>query len=151
MKRRLFNLAAVVSLLLFVGTVAVWTRSYWNGYELCYHRGERLYEARATCGSFFISASQYQTVPQLLSFYSDPVNIMRADRLWRPRVERWQDGWELGVPGWIVCGACLLVSAFVIYRWRPTGVGNQCRICGYDLRESPNRCPECGTPRPAAT
>jgi hypothetical protein len=37
----------------------------------------------------------------------------------------------------------VLVDALIAYRKRMEGL---CRRCGYDLRASPVRCPECGTP-----
>jgi hypothetical protein len=51
------------------------------------------------------------------------------------------------VPYWIPIAAAggLLALSFAIRHRRPPG---HCRRCGYDLRASPDRCPECGTPAP---
>lgn len=44
-----------------------------------------------------------------------------------------------------VCGVWLAVE---VSRARSDrAMSNFCPVCGYDLRHSPDRCPECGTPR----
>ena len=52
--------------------------------------------------------------------------------------------------GWFVGGLLMLGSADRVarfaYRGRRPGA---CEHCGYDLRGSPGRCPECGTVAPA--
>ena len=51
-------------------------------------------------------------------------------------------GWIMFVLG---VGFVARFCAMVRWRtWRRQGPGF-CRICGYDLRATPNRCPECGT------
>lgn len=45
-----------------------------------------------------------------------------------------------------LCGTALLV---VIHLTRPKpAVAGTCPVCGYDMRSTPDRCPECGTPAP---
>ncbi|MGH7176479.1 MAG: hypothetical protein ACREJC_03775, partial [Tepidisphaeraceae bacterium] len=61
--------------------------------------------------------------------------------------------WGVAVPGW----ACIALSAVMPIRWivvfrrgrrEKKIAAGICLRCGYDLRSSPERCPECGDPRP---
>jgi hypothetical protein len=52
----------------------------------------------------------------------------------------------IGVPYWFVC----LALSLILFQWfrvqsrRKRLAKNRCLNCGYDLRASPERCPECG-------
>lgn len=59
----------------------------------------------------------------------------------------------IGVPHWFLMGCCaagLVVSVIRVRRGAWLSRHGYCRHCGYDLRASPERCPECGEPVPAA-
>jgi hypothetical protein len=53
---------------------------------------------------------------------------------------------RLGVPHWLFAVACAIlpIRSFVYRRPPPATPLTQCRTCGYDLRATPERCPECG-------
>lgn len=60
------------------------------------------------------------------------------------------DGWDLDFPHWVL----ILVTIFLPGFWlrgcflRPRITEGHCIECGYDLRATPDRCPECGTVPP---
>ena len=58
---------------------------------------------------------------------------------------------DLYVPYWLLTTLTLILPTFCTIRWlrhRSTAHRQHaglCPTCGYDLRATPNRCPECGT------
>lgn len=53
----------------------------------------------------------------------------------------------IAVPYWLLAGALALATWHLLRRAARAAPGC-CPVCGYDLRGSPERCPECGTPAP---
>ena len=64
------------------------------------------------------------------------------------RYTRWSDGsGELGVPLWaaaVLFGTAGFTTGLLALRPRRDASRGHCAQCGYDLRASPGRCPECG-------
>jgi hypothetical protein len=67
-------------------------------------------------------------------------------RPWPDRAEPVSWHW-VAVPLWFLLLVSLVMPALALRRWRRERVRRQidhCRHCGYDLRATPERCPECG-------
>ena len=64
------------------------------------------------------------------------------------RIIREWAGW-IGAPAWFVAPLLAVLPVLWLKRLRTamrrTKVGH-CDVCGYDLRATPSRCPECGAP-----
>lgn len=65
-------------------------------------------------------------------------------------------GWGFGFPAWLAFAvtfalpAARIVPIYRTLRRRRLRDAGLCERCGYDLRATTGRCPECGTPAPAA-
>jgi hypothetical protein len=58
--------------------------------------------------------------------------------------------WRVGAPFWTIVAVTLVVPAARVAhalrgRSKAAARPHQCQTCGYDLRATPGRCPECGT------
>lgn len=175
MKRRLFTIFAGVSLLMCVTTSALWVRSYWrvDQFQRLYvapgfrHTSIR---ARSCKGAILLDRIVEEPSDPSTPFlglvsrprddapsvpfenarhvfagfaWSHDVSLSPGRGLWAASRATYT---AVSIPHWAMtvafaaCGIWLLAR-----RWRERRLAGHCAVCGYDLRASPQRCPECGS------
>jgi hypothetical protein len=165
-----FNTLAAVSLLLCVATAGLWVRSYWV-YERVsasrleasdrhrFHYACFISSERGRLGGSFWWSERPEAEPiprwQFRHYRRDnPFRLaagleFSADRFLQEGFAFNTRDWHL--PDWSLVSAFALLPAIVTFRQvravrrrrRRARLG-LCPACGYDLRASPGRCPECG-------
>ncbi len=157
--RRLRCLFQVVCAVLAALATFVWLRSHFGKLTyVCYRTGPA-WEGTGRVVGVTIFVAHHGAVGlvhirdlRLVEFTEPPFEPSNVER------RRWQFLWvgQLGsgkvcVPAWLIVvplfalAVAPSVSSFV--RRRVRSRAGLCPKCGYDLRASPERCPECGTPR----
>jgi hypothetical protein len=163
----ILNRLTVLSIVLCLAIVGLWVRSYWvqDVFEHCDQGTRRHQMAMSYRGVICLIAEQ-----DLLGMFVDFTSISGFgyhSRVAEPREVgfAWRflgfDGWSyvwdvfpkfeyqyyVFIPDWFILAiAAILPSVRGIssLRRRRAWVPGRCRQCGYDLRATPDRCPECG-------
>jgi hypothetical protein len=208
LRRRLLGVLSLLSLILCVGTVMLWVRSYWVADRLTIQRG---HYRQARSGDEDAEMSPYRGQ---VAAYGIQINrgsiVVHVERsvelfLGPENLRDWKQDWpegtlvmwdrdeaytasvpfgvfnivnesdvldrfgfffgtadrtgissfidfrltEASVPAWSVVMLLAIPPAVRLVRFvrsRRRNATGLCPSCGYDLRATPDRCPECGTP-----
>ena len=158
-RRRIFTALSVLSLLLCVATVALWVRSYWRLDALVHRRSAVHQSFRSVCGELCyttstskVTSTRYVWRPEWRYIVQNP-----GDRMIRPTHSLLGFGWVLEeamdyflgifIPHWFLALLFAILPALHLrsmLRSRRLHRLGHCPRCGYDLRATPDRCPECG-------
>jgi hypothetical protein len=156
MVRRLFTLLFALSLLLLVASAGVWACGDLpkDGWPLARATGFGWFGAGSFGGRIvlFRTANPFDYT---LLFIIPNKYLAETGGVWRSAGFNFHAG-SLGgterhvvviVPLWSLCAAFFLSAGFCerLATRRPADQ-KVCSSCGYDLRATPERCPECGTP-----
>ena len=159
MRRRLFSILSAVSLLVCLATAALWVHSQFASYWVGVRVGKL-----SLIGTNFRSYggvdvrrlnSHWTSTGELrrFDFESYPAEA-RSNPLWfLPRyhhrtfagqLER--EIWDVRIPYWMILLASSVMPVIWFRATRQVRRAREgfCPACGYDLRATPDHCPECG-------
>ena len=169
MLRRIFGFCSAISLLLLVATAALWIRTYWVADSLGWAKEKSVLIAGSSRGRFGSVHIQFGPKHGSWTFqghrrqtpYPLPTNLPTSGTRGWPRLGILYDeltpsastrASSLILPAWLIAIIMVVLPAswMVSYRRRlrlkRQQSGELCASCGYDLRATTERCPECGTP-----
>jgi hypothetical protein len=122
MKRPLFNIRVAVSLLPCAAFIFLWVRGYIT--------------LLVSDWALHCSGPAWNAADVRLHFLG----------FWYERHETYtRRMWEVAIPLWAITAIVAAPAAYWILRRRTAHPTGHCTSCGYDLRATPDRCPECGT------
>lgn len=171
-RRILFNALAAISILLAIATGATWVRSEWVFDHLGFSQPRWSLFMESEGGQFrfeWTRAMPWQTDLGGSGFYrhTDKADLRLRDGMRMPGSKAWIDRWGFWIvtgerwgddhlavfmPCWVLLLPAAMTISLAAHRWRrsvPQDGTGRCPSCGYDLRASPERCPECGDATPA--
>ena len=167
--RILIDALTILSLLFCLASAGLWVRSYWRGDDVGRAGGRLADGSRVYIGG--LSGGGGLAVGAIVESPAVRVGPLPGGWHWyafgRPPVpyplgaeaNRWGFGWNdhssngirrrvIVFPLWLPTALCVALplarGALFIRRRRRISDGH-CSKCGYDLRATPDRCPECGT------
>jgi hypothetical protein len=162
MTRRLLNLATAVSLLLCVAVCVLWVRAQFVMDQLVVNSTRNYVELNGRRGGVWVLwIREPRDGPLWVSLEHDsrpPYPLVVRPYSWRHRIgltidRRIRAGVSPGVdtwvtlPYWFLAGLAAVAPSLRLRQLRrrrcQRGKG-LCPACGYDLRATPERCPECG-------
>ena len=165
MLRRIRTLASILSLLLMLAAAALWVRSYRTEDLVGYNRkGVGSLSAWSRDGRLALWHDRYEQLGILQRRrvgWEYEANPMRKPGRWpdgtpgfwgfvAERDQRGQDAYRaVAIPLWALAALFAIPPAMGIWaraRRRAAQRLGLCPVCNYDLRATPDRCPECGTP-----
>src|SRR5688500_17254627 len=164
------RILAIVSLLLMLAAIASWVRSQWVEDVVAYNRkGVGSLAAWSRDGRLSCWRDRHA---EALVLEQRTLGWEYAAQPMR-KPGRWPDGnpgrlgfvferdnrkqylySALAIPWWAVAGLFAIPPALYLWGWSKRRVQRRlglCAVCGYDLRASSGRCPECGTAIPPST